>query len=684
MLVATLQPSQSDAIPPVVEDESPEQRQDRALVKLWLSKIEHAKKKWEPDFKRMRDNMEFVSGLQWPGQTTIETERYSVNLTLHAGGQKVATLYAKNPKAAAKKRERLEYQVWDGEMESLMDAIGQAQAAVAVGEPIPVEISALFNDFQAGKTHQKLVDKICKTLEVVYQYQVDTQQPDFKEQVKQVVRRVIIAGVGYGRPIYCRPNEAYSKPSSAGVGTKVADLAGRLSEVTRQVEAGSDDNSSAKLSTIRSLAASLGASASDENLSAELSERIEFDFLPATSVIPDPKCRALKGFVAASWVAIEFPLELETANAIFGVDIKTDQQDSTVNVDMSEGGPSKEQETVYVYNVFNKQDKTQFFVCKGYKDFLVEPEPLKPSVDGFWPLVALTFNDVEVEPCTKTSIFPPSDVQLMKAIQVEWNRTRDALRHHRVANAPRYFVRKGLLTDDDKEKLLSAVPNEVIELAGIPDGADPATLIRFMQTHPIDERLYDTSPLEQDLTLSAGMQQANIGAAQPNVTATVGSIAEQSRLNVSASNVDDLDGFLSSLARMSGEMIMQEFAPETIARIAGPGWAWPVTPEMRADYLNEILLQVEAASSGRPNKALDIANWRDLAPTLINAGASPAGIVQETVRRLDDSLDVTKFFPISQDVAPAEQLSPSGAPPAAQAVSGHPASLAPTAASSPG
>src|SRR5204863_474958 len=70
---------------------------------------------------------------------------------------------------------------------------------------------------------------------------------------------------------------------------------------------------------------------------------------------------------------------------------------------------------------------------------------------------------------------------------------------------------------------------------------------------PIDERLYDTQPLETDMMLGAGMQQANLGPAQPNVTATVGTIAEQSRLDVASSNVDDLDTLLSQVAQASGE-----------------------------------------------------------------------------------------------------------------------------------
>lgn len=659
----TAQPETSEA----------EKNQQRALIKSWLSKIERAKKKWEPDFKRMRSNMEFVSGLQWVGQETIETNRYVNNITLRAISQKVAILYAKNPKAVAEPRKRMLYQVWDGQIDTLLNAMMIAEQQIAtVGEILP-EISAILNDWQAGNAQKQLLAKVCETLQIVYQYQVDKHRPDFKEQFKQLVRRTVICGVGYVRPIYCQPNAAYTKPKSIEVDSSLAGLAGRVSEVVRQIQESGKTNNDERLATLNNLATAMGGIAEDENLGAELSEKIEFDFPQATSVIPDPNCRQLKEFVAAGWIAIEYPLPREDVNAIFGVDVKTNPESQP----QREEKPDQESnnsanDIVCVYEVLDKRTKTRFFICKGYEDYLVSPEYPKPSVDGFWNVVALTFNDIEVDPSTQTSIFPPSDVQLMKPIQMEWNRTRDSLKAHRRASAPRYLIRHGMLTEEDEQALVNGKEHELIRIKGGEPGQDLSKIVSRLEAAPIDPALYDTAPLEQDMMLGAGVQQANLGAAQPNVTATVGSIAEQSRMNVSASNVDDLDACLTRLAQMCGEMIFQTFSPDTVMRIAGPGAAWPMTDEMRTDLLNEILLKVEAASSGRPNKAVDIQNWTQLAPILQAAGVNPAGLVEETVKRLDDGLDVSKMFPITPDtlsgpiapVAPG-QAAPS-APPASQ------------------
>jgi hypothetical protein len=194
-------------------------------------------------------------------------------------------------------------------------------------------------------------------------------------------------------------------------------------------------------------------------------------------------------------------------------------------------------------------------------------------------------------------------------------------------------------------------------MEGVPADQPIDKFIVAMQMAPVDPALYDTEPLQQDLMLGAGVQQANIGPAQPNVTATVGTIAEQSRLDVSSSNVDDLDFFLTQIACAGGEMLLQAMPKETVVRIVGPGAVWPDSSQSRADFLNEILLTIQAASSGRPNKAIDVANWRDLVPILQAAGANPIGLVQETAKRLDDNMDPAKFFPL---MPPTGAMSPEG------------------------
>lgn len=648
---------------PEVDDNSTEAMQARADVKRWLSRIASAKRRWKPDFDRMKKNVEFATGLQWPNQVDIETDRYSANFTLGVINNKVASLYAKNPKAVATRRDRLDFSVWEGDAESLISTVQQAQQMAMAGVPVPPEAMALLQDWQDGERKRKLIDKFCETFRIVYQYQVDTQKPEFKEQMKQAVRRVITCGVAFARPVYCENTDTYTQPSTIDTKSSVQDRVARIKGILSSMEEVDIDDNSPQYQTLRSLMLSV-QSTMQEQSENQLDERLEFDFPSATSIIVDERCRNLKDFVHARWIAVEYVLPVEEVNAIFGTKItvgtgKGDSGATEINYKNQSIEPSagKEEDAiskklVCLYELFDYNTRTRQFLCEGWKDYVLPPEGVEPAVSGFWPIFALTFNSVEVEVGTKASIYPPSDVQLVKSAQKEWNRTRQALRDQRNANAPKYLTRKGALTKNDIEKLNNAEPNSVIELEGVPPDLPIEKFITVFQMAAIDPRMYDTTVLEQDVMLCAGAQQANIGPAQPNVTATVGTIAEQSRLNVSASNIDDLDGFLSRIARAGGEMLLQRMSKETVMRIAGPGAVWPEFPETRQDFLNEVFVQVEAASSGRPNKAVDIQNFSQLAPLILQAGGNPIGVVEEGAKRLGDTIDVSRFFPLLPTAMP--------------------------------
>ena len=91
----------------------PQTEEERAVAR-WTSRVRDAKSHWEDDFDRMYECERFLSGKQWKGQKKLHNEKYICNIVMQRVNQKVATLYARNPKAVALRRERLDYQVWDG------------------------------------------------------------------------------------------------------------------------------------------------------------------------------------------------------------------------------------------------------------------------------------------------------------------------------------------------------------------------------------------------------------------------------------------------------------------------------------------------------------------------------------------------------------------------------------------
>lgn len=661
---STPMPEQASAQDP--KDEQTES--SKRAVHVWLERIHSAKRKWEPDFKRMKENARFAAGWQWPDQEQMDDDRYIVNVTNQVVNQKVATLYARNPTVVFKKRERLFYQIWDGRIETLAQAVQKAQAGAQMGVMPDMQTMALIQDYSNGQRLKQLLDKVGQTLEILYKWMCDETEPDFKKQMKQMVRRVVITGVAYVKQEFERSNmNDLMEASSLDVSqVKRAKLAQFYMDKLSKGDLDVDDE---RVFYLKGLLEGLQAGTQYEDQAPK--ERLTYNFPKSWHLIPDESCTNIDGFIGADWVAEQFLPTLEEVCAFFQVEIQptavtkfyndngqeTELKDFLITPD---GKTFKKDPRVCVYEVYNKRDKTHLFLLDGWPDFLVAPMPVEPCTKHFWPWYSVTFNDIEA--CDDNELpvspFPPSDVQQMKSAQLERNRMREELRNTRKAKVPKTLVFKGLLslTEGDKDKLMTAPSNGIIEVDAMPQSGKLSDAIAAWPTQPLEPAVYDVSTTDQDVLMATGLQEANIGPApkgKNRESATAASIAEQSRITKSASNVDDLDGLLSDLALNGGQLLLQECSPDTIRQVVGPGAVWPMADKQ--DFIDLIYLEVEAASSGRPNKAMEVSNWERLGPILQQLGANPHWMVRETVKRLDDRMDVADAFPLvpPQNVPPA-------------------------------
>lgn len=666
--------------PPVDKDDESNDL-EQAVVKSWLARISAAEKKWEPDFKRMRDNARFAAGWQWNGQTELDEDRYIANITLQMVNQKVASLYARNPTVEWKLRDRLIYQLWDGRLETLAVCIQKAQLTGGM-DPASMAVIA---DYQHGLMVQELTKKVGKTLEILYQWMCDEQEPDFKKQFKSLVRRVITCGVGYVKQEFERQDQNDLLDSTALNVSRIA-RAKAAQFIMSKLQSGDIDPDDERVYQLKGLLDGLtkanAHADSQMQQTTDPHERLVYNFPKAWNIIPDPCCTEIQDFIGADWVAEKFLMTLDEVNAFFQTDIDStdvsklynnegyEQELKTFQIDTEGQTSDAKKPKVCVYEVFDKPTKTRFYLLSGWKNFLVEPSSVEPCTKHFWPWFTLTFNPVETCDAdgadgsngNPVSCFPPSDVQQMKSAQKEINRTRDALREHRKANAPRWAVSKGVLTETDKENLQTMPDNAVFETESMVD--DISKVIMALPKIPIEPLVYDVTPQRDDVLMTTGLQESNFGiqknTSKKGETATAASIAEQSKVTNSASNVDDLDCLLSDLALNGGQLLLSEVSINTVKMVVGPGAVWPVAN--KTFFLNLIFLQCQAASSGRPNQQLDMNNWKILAPMLQQLGANPNAMVRETVRRLGDHLNPDDFFPLvpPQNVPPNGMPSPAG------------------------
>lgn len=640
----------------------------KAAVAEWASKVKRAKKHWEKRFKEMRKDQDFVFGRQWTDKDS--DERYVANITLRLIQQRTAFLYAKNPKFVARRRERLLNTVWDGN-QSTLDALQAAGAAMAQQAqqqamsgmpPDPNQIAAQQQQIQqasaiaadAAKVKQQTqqLEAIAKTLELLYSHNIDTQTASFKQMMKMVVRRACTNGVAYVKLGFERAME--KRPE---VMARIADVSERLSTLERlsaDIADGQTDDSSPEMFELQSLLSSL-----KDQSEFVAREGLLLDYPQSTAIIPDTKTIMLKEFLGADWVAQEYPLSVNEVKEIYSIDVGSQHtsyvRDGGGGMDISASGADtlvrrsagaassddndgEDAKTCIVWEIYSRKDGLVYIVCDGYPDFLRDPAEPEVYTTRFWPWYPLTFNDVEHE----DEIIPPSDVKLVRDMQKEYNRMRQGLREHRKAARPKTVVAGGMVDEEDLDKLANHPDNAIIELNGLQPGQKVEDLLQAYRGPSIDPNLYETEQTYNDVLRVTGIQEANLGGTS-RTTATQTNVAEASRTTAMGSNIDDIDDLLTQLARSGGQILLQQCSVETVQRIVGPGAVWPELS--REQVADEIWLEIEAGSTGRPNQAQEIANAERIFPIIMQIpGINPEFLAKELLRRLDDRLDLTEAF----------------------------------------
>lgn len=664
------------------EPEVPEAR--RRLVAWWTQQIKADKKHWKPAFDQMRKDQDFAYGKQWTDKW--EDDRYQANITLRHIQQRVAALYAKNPKVVARRKERMLSSVWDGTMGSVMlsmQQIQQAQEALfMVGDPMMAQQAQAsmmqpmqtLQDAQATVQYKDQMDKFGRTLELLYEYNVDEQVHPFKAMMKLVVRRAVTTGVGYVKIGFQRVMEAAPE-----IEARIADATQRMATLERLLADIADgevtDEHAKEKETLRLLMQDL-----QKQAEIVVREGLIFDYPTSVSIIPDRKVQQLREFLGADYVTQEYVLSPDEVKEIYGVDIG-DQfrayrpgttEDPTVSPIVGDYDPNTDRwsydaydqdkdnyknRVAIVWETYCRKDGLVYVTCDGYRDFLREPAAPEIWTERFYPWFPLVLNECD----HPVKVFPPSDVALIRDAQKEYNRLRESLREHRIANRPATVVGGGLLSEDDVAKLVERPSNALIELSGLQPGQSVEQLLQPLRGPGLDPNLYEVNGIFDDVLRTVGVQEANLGAVGGG-TATESSIAESSRQSSLASNVDDLDDMLTQIARAAGQILLAEVSIETVKEVVGPGAMWP---ELTRDELaKEIYLEIEAGSTGKPNQAQEIQNFERLAPILMQIpGITPEMLAKEALRRLDDRLELDEVY--DQNMLSIQAMNQAAARPAA-------------------
>jgi hypothetical protein len=630
--------------------EPPEAR--RALVKRWQSRVREARTHWKPSFDRMRSNMNFVNGDQWETETrrrrrrrrdSERDERYVANIALRHVLKRTAELYPNNPTITAKRREKIMAQTWDGSEQALQQAQQAMQVAAQTGMPPPPNIMMTIQDAAQVKQYDQLMDRLAKTLKILYDYNVEEQVHSFKSMMKMTVRRSIITSVGYVKLGFQR-----AMKMSPAIEARIADMSERLANIERLSQDLADGEIEHDSADAESLKLAIQGLTQEGQLIVR--EGLSFDYPDSTAIIPDKKCRTLRGFLGSDWVAQQYILTPDQIQEVYGVDVgkgysaydSDGNSTETVPVRHYEAGGRDETDTAggdaCVWEIYHRKDGLVYVVCDGYLDFLQEPSPPDAEIERFYPWFAFVLN----EGYDETVLFPQSDIDLLRDMQLELNRARQGLREHRRANRPKTVVAAGILEEVDKDKLKTHPANALLELNALAPGQKVDDVLQVLKMPPIDPAVYDTAPTYEDLLRVLGSDQADQGTTS-GATATEVSVAQFAQHTDTSSIIDDMNDLLTDLARAGGELLLLNVSAQIVKEIVGPGAVWPEID--RETVAKNVYLEVEATADNGPDKQQDIQNMTQLLPILQRIpGISPEWMARQLIQRMGSDIDLTDAF----------------------------------------
>lgn len=630
MLPAVDSPPMAPA--PMAEEKRPEPDEaTKTFIAQWLKRLKNAEDYYDGAFKRMRQCQQIAKSggnKEWVGKDE-EQGRYVVPIIKRHINQSVAQLYAKNPKSYAERKQRRMGQVWDGKLSTMQEAAQGIQMATQSGMMPDPSYVALLQDAAAVQQYIKMMDGLADTLNILHEYFTNEQAAGFKQQLKALVRRVKVNGVGYATLGYQRILE--KRQDVEGQIRDTTDQIARIEQIMREQAEGEMSEDSGKLEELRRMQADL-----QQKEYLIVREGPVYGFPKTTSIIIDPCVTHLKTLTGANWWAEKFDMTPDDIEEQYKVDVSDNFKKYVPDKDAKprwsdKKGEAVKSELAKVWKVQDKRTGLEFVICEGFNDYLKAPACPDVKIERFFTLFPLVFNEIEDD----DDQIPPSDVWDARHAQDEYNKARQGLADHRRQNKPGYYSPIGSLSDADKSKLTSRASGDVVEVASLVEGQKLADKLGAIPSVPIDQNLYDVEPLYNDMLRTVGGQAASVGTTTGD-TATETSIAENSRQVSESSNVDDLDDFLSELARATGQLMLLECTKETVLEIVGPGAVWPDMPESREEIAKDLVLSIKAGSSGRPNRAAKLANMERGMPTIIQLpGVNPVPIAQEYLDLLE-------------------------------------------------
>ncbi|MGH3632691.1 MAG: hypothetical protein ACRDTS_01040 [Mycobacterium sp.] len=530
--------------------------------------------------------------------------------------------------------------------------------------------------------------KLARTSEIVVQHEF--LDGHLKPQAKRLVRSKITTGLGWLK----LGVQTASGPDPI-VEHEIEDKRQQLQHIEALLEEAGDDGAATMVSLQTQEAAKAALvdniNALNANLEVTIATGITYDVVKSKDLLVLGDLAELVDYRWAPAVAQRIWYTKEKAKEEFSLSddqlgkATTFSKRFVEDKDTENREPANEDEKSYVcaWEIWSKEDQTIYTMLDGVEQWVRAPYTPDPVGRRFYPYFLYATNWVDGE------YWPESDVEDWISLQEEYCDVRSKFRIHRKRAMPARIGDAAAFDDGDaKVKQLSDPENNEFVLVENPQPNKPISdIVGVLEYPPIDEKLYDTSPIRQDLMLQSGIQDADRGAVFTPKTATEAQIQESGNVNRLSGQTDELEDMLQEVARYTLEIALQIFDEAAVQRIAGPDAVWP---KLSRDEIYSLLdVDIKAGSTGRPNKLADQQAWAVLLPIVQQMSLQIAqyraqalqalatnpmqaqmmeaiadsleALLRETFRRADERLDPDEFVPQMPKLAQPQPSTQPGA-----------------------
>lgn len=379
------------------------------------------------------------------------------------------------------------------------------------------------------------------------------------------------------------------------------------------------------------------------------------DFVRCEDVIVlDTSIDEITDYLRADALAFRVWMTIDHFEARFGFKPAKAKQYASRDAAANTGGQSRDQgsQLVQVFEIWHQSANRVYHLAEGEEGFC--DEPVTPDWTGkrWYPFFLLLWNEVD------GFFLPPSDVELIEPLVMEYNEARDDLVKDRRDSRPWTAFRKGgSITDDELNKIRNRQGNDLLGITGSP-GKPISDDLQPMQLGAIDPANYNTGPARADIEQLIGGGDAARGSVMQAKTATEAEILSQGLRSRSAERTDVMEDMLSELGGYVLEMCLRKMDVQDVRKCAGADAVWP---ELTADQvLESIYVSVRGGSTGRPDRLQEQDRWTQLLPqikeTLVQVAELRAKgeneladaaieLLRETLRRFDERIDLDSLLP---------------------------------------